>query len=202
MSEYPELLILRHGQTDWNQSGRYQGQQDSDLTDLGVRQAKDQGVILAGLGQSITQMACFTSPLGRAVATASHALTAIDRTATPDPRLKEIHFGAWEGQTRAEVAALFPANPGTKHRNHWYFSAPGGEGFEAICTRVAAFLADLPGPAIIVTHGVTSMVLRGLWLGLDEVALLKLPHEQGCVYHLKDREERCLRPAQKAPVSS
>ena len=62
-----------------------------------------------------------------------------------------------------------------------------------ISTRVLSFLKELEDPAIIVTHAVTSKVLRGLYLGLDQADLLKLPAEQGCIYHLYKGTEAVLR---------
>ncbi|MBF21226.1 MAG: hypothetical protein CMH10_04590 [Marinovum sp.] len=62
-----------------------------------------------------------------------------------------------------------------------------------ISTRVMSFLQELEDPAIIVTHAVTSKVLRGLYLGLDQADLLKLPAEQGCIYHLYKGTEAVLR---------
>jgi probable phosphoglycerate mutase len=56
-----------------------------------------------------------------------------------------------------------------------------------------SFLQELEDPAIIVTHAVTSKVLRGLYLGLDQADLLKLPAEQGCIYHLYKGTEAVLR---------
>ena len=56
----------------------------------------------------------------------------------------------------------------------WAFNSPDGETFGMIATRVQEFLADLDQPAIIVTHGITSIVLRGLWLGLDQAKMLEL----------------------------
>ena len=56
-----------------------------------------------------------------------------------------------------------------------------------------SFLQELEDPAIIVTHAVTSKVLRSLYLGLDQADLLKLPAEQGCIYHLYKGTEAVLR---------
>ncbi len=66
---------------------------------------------------------------------------------------------------------------------------------EEVTSRARAFLADLSGPAILFTHGVTGKVLRGLWLGLDEYEIAGLPGGQGVVFHLQPGQgERVLRP--------
>jgi len=191
MAQYPELFVLRHGQTEWNVSGRYQGRMDSALTKLGVEQANIQGQILKQLS-GVDSIQCFSSPLLRASRTAEIALAAIGQVAMPDPRLQEIDFGDWEGKTRHEVQVLLPPEMRDGQNLGWYFKSPRGERFADISKRVRHFLDELQAPAIVVTHGVTSMVLRGLWLGYSETELLGLPHKQGCVYHLQNGGEDCL----------
>ena len=77
--------------------------------------------------------------------------------------------------------------------SNWFFKSPGGETFQMISTRVMSFLKELEDPAIIVTHAVTSKILRGICLGLDQADLLKLPAEQGCIYNLHKGAEAVLR---------
>ena len=101
MYPYPELYILRHGETLWNQQGRFQGQKDSPLTDKGRRQALAQGEVLRSV-KSLPHIV-FVSPLGRTLTTAILAAPFI-KTHVKDPRLLEINFGAWEGATRDAVA--------------------------------------------------------------------------------------------------
>ena len=90
---YPEIFVLRHGQTQWNAEGRHQGYLNSDLTELGRAQAEKQGRILSSSTLKKAAVACFTSPLGRAWQTAEIALIGIGRMAIPDERLKEVNFG-------------------------------------------------------------------------------------------------------------
>ena len=75
----------------------------------------------------------------------------------------------------------------------WHFNSPGGETFAMISARALEFLNDLDEPAVLVTHGVTSRVLRGLCLGLCQADRLKLPLDQGCIYHLVNGTESVLR---------
>ena len=70
------------------------------------------------------------------------------------------------------------------------YHAPNGESFDAMCARVQSFLNDLTGPTIISTHGITSRVLRGLVLGLDQEGMRTMQGGQGCVFLLKDGEQR------------
>lgn len=186
MIDHPELFILRHGETVWNQKGWFQGQRDSPLTAKGQAQALAQKAILEAVEHAPNSV--FVSPLGRTLQTARLALGSADFVV--DDRLMEIDFGAWEGLTRAQIAAQidYSFDDGT-----WNFRSPDGESFDMIAGRVAAFLNDLTGPAVIVTHGTTSIIMRGLCCGLDQAEMLELPKDQGCVYHLKDGSETILR---------
>lgn len=184
---HPDIFILRHGETVWNRSGRFQGRLDSPLTEAGRRQALCQRDILRANG--VVPDAIYCSPQGRAQQTA--ALICDEQCQIRlDDRLQEIDFGLWEGLTRDEVGKQTgdPAASGL-----WQFASPGGEDFAAISGRVADFLGDLLGPAIVVTHGTTSQVMRGLCMGLDQAALLTLPKDHGCVYLMSAGRQIVLR---------
>lgn len=186
MRDHPDLFILRHGQTEWNVALRYQGHGDSPLTPLGRAQAQAQQRLLAEL-PDLPQHA-FVSPLGRALETARIALAGRE-PAIIDSRLKEVGFGDWEGLTRDDIASRPDCPTGI---GPWYFQSPGGETFDAIHARVSDFLNDLPGPAIVVTHGLTSRIMRGLCMGLGQSAMLDLPIPQGCIFQLRDGREKIL----------
>ena len=112
-----------------------------------------------------------------------------------DARLMEVSFGQWEGLTRAEIDVRWPENRACADPFAWHFTAPGGERFDALCARAKAFLDDLTGPAVIVTHGITSRVLRGLWLGQDMDGMAAIEGGQGVVYHLSQgRQVRISEP--------
>jgi broad specificity phosphatase PhoE len=194
MPDYPEIFVLRHGQTVWNAEGRHQGQQDSCLTILGREQAAIQGQILADAGAGESRYV-YASPQGRAWSTAEIALQPLGKTAVPDDRLKEVSFGEWEGLTAFDIDARWPDNRAAADRFLWHFTAPGGERFEHLRMRAKSFLQDLTGPSIVVTHGITSRVLRGLWLGLDIHGMADIEGGQGVVYHLADGRQTRLDPA-------
>lgn len=193
MARYPEIYVLRHGQTVWNIAGRHQGQMDSPLTKKGRLQAYEQGQLLAGLDLDWAQTDVFCSPQGRAVETASIALKVVDQDAVEDGRLREVSFGAWEGLTLPSIEAGWP------HIDHagdpflWNFMAPGGERFEGLTERLVGFLEELRRPSVVICHGITSRVLRGLWLGLDMQAMGDLPGGQGCIHHLSARGQTEMR---------
>ena len=192
MNVWPEIYVLRHGQTHWNAEGRHQGQQNSDLTETGVAHAQAQGRILRRAIADPATHDFFSSPSGRAWQTAGHAVGAFRQPVTPDARLMEVSFGLWEGKTNAEVDAGWPGNRAVDDSFDWHFTSPGGENLAQVQARVTGFLLGLTRPSVIVTHGITSRVLRGVWLGLSSAGMSDLEGGQGNVFHLKDGEMRNL----------
>lgn len=188
----PDLYILRHGQTEWNAEGRFQGALDSPLTALGRAQAARQGAILLALGIDAARHDFAVSPQGRARQTAAIALGMVGAVAIADERLREISLGDWDGLTRKDIAARRAGDPASADADGWQDAAPGGEGFASVAARTRAFLAGLRRPTVVITHGTASLFLRGAALGLDLPAILALPEGQGVVYHIRDGRERQL----------
>lgn len=174
------MYILRHGETLWNVEGRMQGGLDSPLTERGRAQARAQGEILRRAGAG--ELPVFSSPQGRALETARLALP--DAEIIADARLAEVAMGDWQGLTYDEIRRASPDAVAEPHSFLWKFSAPGGERLEDMLARVRDFLADAPGEAVIVTHGVTSQLLRGCVLGMGVDAMDALDDRQGIVYRV------------------
>jgi probable phosphoglycerate mutase len=179
----PEVLVLRHGQTEWNAAGRLQGHLDSPLTEIGLRQAQRQNETL--LDYDLDGFRFITSPQGRARKTAQLALAGIVAEIETSEELKEINMGQWSGITRAEIAAERKIRLQDLGELQIYDWTPGGETIAQLFARCAKFLVQLTGPAVLVTHGMTSLCLRlcALGWGLDRLA--DLPREQGVVYRVK-----------------
>ncbi|ABG32360.1 histidine phosphatase family protein [Roseobacter denitrificans] len=181
---YPPLYILRHGQTEWNAQLRIQGSLDSPLSDLGRAQAKQQHEILRS--RDLSGYRAFCSPQGRAFHTASIALDGLCPRIDTDPRLVEIGVGAWEGLRRDQLGTDPHMDETEEGALDLYERAPGGEGFDALRNRCTAFLRDLTGPAVLVTHGITSRMLRLIVLDMETHEIADLPGGQGVVFHLSD----------------
>jgi|GEM_PF-102735 broad specificity phosphatase PhoE len=179
----PEVLVLRHGQTEWNAAGRLQGHLDSPLTEKGLRQARRQHELLQPY--DLTGFRFITSPQARARKTAEIALAGLATQIETSSELMEIGMGAWAGATRAEIAQEKMIGLQDLGQIQFYDWAPGGEGTARLYERCAAFLGQLTGPAVLVTHGMTSLCLRlcALGWGLDRLA--DLPSGQGVVYRVK-----------------
>jgi 2,3-bisphosphoglycerate-dependent phosphoglycerate mutase len=104
----PTLVLLRHGESTWNLENRFTGWTDVGLTDTGVQQAREAGVLLKQSGFEFD--VAYTSVLKRAIWTLWHALEAMDRTWLPvrnDWRLNERHYGALQGLNKAETAKQY-----------------------------------------------------------------------------------------------
>ena len=103
-----KIVLLRHGESTWNQENRFTGWKDVDLTARGVEEARLAGRLLAAQGYDFDS--CFTSVLKRAVKTLNLALEEMDRLWLPVEkhwRLNERHYGALQGLNKAETAAKF-----------------------------------------------------------------------------------------------
>ncbi len=192
MTEFPTIYVLRHGETEWNAEGRWQGALNSPLTPTGAAQAKAQGALLAQL--DLSDMDVRVSPQGRAVQTAALALGHRNALLQTDMRLREIGVGAWTGVLRRDMVAnarsLGPDTPDGPLA--LYEHAPGGEGFTALKARCAAFLSELTRPTIIVTHGITSRMIRCLALGVPPTGLGALPGGQGVVHVVQKGSHKTL----------
>ncbi len=184
MSHYPEIYVLRHGETEWNAQSRMQGALNSPLTATGVAQAEAQGRIMAR--QDLEGFDVISSPQGRAFQTAAIALAPLVPTIRTDAALCEIGVGDWAGKRRSELSVGFDVVDTPDGALELYELAPNGEGFARLEDRCRAFLDGLTAPAVLITHGITSRMLRTLWLGRGIEAMADLPGGQGIVYHLKD----------------
>ena len=180
------IYLLRHGETEFNREGRYQGAADSPLTERGQGQSLTCGRILQRhLDGRLPPLWC--SPQPRAQVTAglvARALPPLDLRL--DPRLREISMGVWDGLTRAEIESGWPGTRKAHPPRQWMFHAPGGERLEQVLERLRSLLADagrLPD-VILVGHGVTGRLLRGLHRNLPLPEALLLDAAQNAVFAL------------------
>lgn len=174
------IYLLRHGETAFNLEGRYQGRLDSPLTARGIRQAEAFGRRLA---EHVQPQAIWTSPLPRAQATTRLLAASLPGVAIrEDTRLIEVALGQWDGLTKAEIARGWPGARRAHPPRQWMFHAPGGERVEALNLRLGAVLraaAEVPGDLVLVSHGLTGRLIRGLHAGLPlaEAVMLEAPQD-------------------------
>jgi probable phosphoglycerate mutase len=161
------VLLWRHGQTEWNVSGRFQGQQDPPLDEEGRNQAARAAPHLLAAGLSPDDTVVVSSDLTRAAETAAVLAALVGVPLRLDERLREHGVGCWEGLTRDEVADRFP-----DQYADWLAGRPvqgrGGEDPAQVGARAMAALVDLPQlrTAVVVTHGGTAGRLLEALLGL------------------------------------
>jgi probable phosphoglycerate mutase len=185
------VLLVRHGETEWNRIRCYQGWQDSPLTPQGVAQAEAIGRLLCRVPEA-SGADIVASPLGRARRTAEIIAECLSndrggrRPIRFDERLREISLGSWDGLDKREIRRRAPELfIGEAGRWEWYFRSPDGETYECFAGRIAAFLADLGAdPVIAVCHGVVTRVLRGLYAGLPRDEALRLTVPQDRIFRL------------------
>ena len=180
------LLLIRHGETEWNLEGRYQGHFDSPLTDRGVAQAEAFGRTLRNL-PAFASAEVVASPLERARRTAEIICRRRPISSfRTDDRLREISLGSWDGLTRLELKASHPGIFDGDGRYEWYFRSPNGESYEAVVARITEWLSETnEGRAmVIVTHGIVGRVLRGIYAGLPRSVAISLPAPQDKMFLL------------------
>ena len=163
-----KLILVRHGETDWNAQRRYQGQSDVPLNDAGHRQAAALAQRLEGVDIS----AIYSSDLRRARQTATAIASLHPLPVRDEPRLKEISFGRWEGLTYGEIQERWPEEMAAWFADPIQVTPPGGETLAQVAGRVKAALDDIVranagGTVAIVAHGGTLRVLLCAAIEID-----------------------------------
>lgn len=148
------MLVVRHGQTVSNKEGRFCGHSETDLTPLGMEQARALGRRLA----AVQVDAVYTSDFSRAITTAALALEGRDVPAFADPGLRELHYGLWEMEKEREIAKRYPEQHRLMRLEDPAWHPPGGETIAMVRERtLAAFRRIVKAhehqTVLIVTHG-------------------------------------------------
>jgi probable phosphoglycerate mutase len=195
-------FIARHGETVFNAARRMQGDAvDTPLTQRGFAQAQAMGSDLAGFLGTRQALTLWSSPSGRALQTLSIIAEYIDHDwhqTQRDPRLLEMNVGRWEGRSYDEIMA----EQGTiLDPLHTVFSVrpPGGEWYDDIAARLRLWIdeaAKQNGDRLIIMHGISSRVLRGILLGLPDDPRFNAPIApslaQGTLVMIANGEERVI----------
>lgn len=172
------LLLIRHGQTDWNLAQRFQGQSDIPLNETGRKQAQALAERLAAEPFD----AVYSSDLQRATETARITCrSGFQPDICPDPRLREVNFGNWEGLTYDEIKAKHPETLAAWESDIFKNAPPHGETLEGLAIRVQSMLDELREKhedqnILIVAHGGVLQTLICL--------ALKLPPTMYWQFHL------------------
>lgn len=179
-----EVYLVRHGETHWNRTGRRQGQLDSPLTKDGI--AEIQRVAERIRSQPVDGV--FSSPLGRAVATAQIYAEALNQTITPVDDLRELDHGEMAGLTNEEIERTFPGEMARRSLDKYEWRFPDGESYADADVRAASALQRIVAsgrfrPLLVSHEMIGRMLLRNL-LGLEPEEALKLRLHQGVIYRI------------------
>ena len=185
------LYMLRHGETAWNTERRMQGTKDSALTERGRLQAIAMGRTLKlELAREPGPTVFLRSPLGRVRETSDiigRELGLEPAAWRDDPRLAELSYGQWEGFSWKEIEVTHPTALVDWRADPHGYCPPGGESHHALRQRSAEVLAEITAcnaRTVVVGHGVSGAVLRGLNLGLDARAMFVLEKPQDAFFRL------------------
>lgn len=164
------LIVWRHGQTEHNASGIWQGQLDTALSETGRAQARTAAAALAAYRPSVV----VSSDLQRAAATAGALAGLLGLPVRYDERLREIHAGQWQGMTAGDVAERFPEEQAALASGEDLPRGVDGERVSQVAERVRAAVDDLltglgAGEcAVVATHGVSGRAITASLAGLSQ----------------------------------
>jgi broad specificity phosphatase PhoE len=178
-----ELILVRHGETEWSKSGQHTGRTDLPLTEAGRAEgASAHPIVERLLGGRTPRL--YTSPRGRAIATAELILPGLEKTIAP--QIAEYDYGDYEGLTTAQIRDRQP------DWDIWRDGCPGGETTAAVGARADAFLAGIDGLVVAFSHGHMLRILAARFLGL--------PAGQGNIFTLDTAAVSVLKIVRGAPV--
>lgn len=182
------IYFVRHGQTDWNHVGRFQGQKDIPLNDTGRDQARRNGRALKDHLSSF-DLPFLASPMLRTSETMELLRGEMGLPPTDyatDDRLKEIGFGKFEGLTAAEIDEQHADLEAERRRDKFHFAPPEGESYAMLTERVRGVIESIDRDIVIVSHGGVSRAVRGILQTLSGDEVLALPTPQDQVMKLVD----------------
>lgn len=184
------VVLVRHGETEWNRLGRIQGHADSNLTPIGIRQARAIGEMLGG--QTFDHMV--SSDLGRALHTARLIAPIIGQKVHLEPRFRERGFGIAEGKTYAQIDQEFPEMFSRIRDTDPEYAAPGGESRRQFHDRICSVMDDYADrhrgmSLLVVTHGgvLAAMYRRLMRLPIASPHKIEIPNAgYNCLCHEAD----------------
>ena len=189
------LILVRHGESEWNRAGRIQGQINSPLTDLGINQAKAIREYLSGILLN-QQLEIYTSPLDRAIQTAEIIAQGIDHPSSKiiiEERLNDFNVGEISGTFGWDkVAEIFPEQAQLRLQDPMRFHPSGGESGAEFEARLRSLLEDLMDDGtlkLMVSHGIVNKFIRGILKNLSGKEMVELGESQNTIYRLEQGEE-------------
>ncbi|MCX8757347.1 phosphoglycerate mutase family protein [Vibrio parahaemolyticus] len=181
------IFVLRHGETEFNADKKLQGHCNSSLTSKGSDQARRVGTTLKQYIEN-RPFRVYSSTLGRALQTSQIVCEELNysyENLNKEPRLKEFSLGEWEQRT---IPSLEQEIPNLLAQNDWYLQAPNCETYESVRERLSSWLSDVAHDEdiVVVSHGLTGIVLRGLLLGMDYTQVWQQDLPQDAFFIIED----------------
>ena len=194
------LLLVRHGETDWNREGRYQGRTDVELNEVGIQQAHR----LAQRLSSERISAVYSSDLKRATRTASIIVALHNVEVTFCEDLRELDMGEFEGKALEKIKDQYMALEQRWRQGDWSVGAPGGETLDQMRERIDNFIAEIKerrkeGTILVVAHGGALRTLICRLVGIDyqywwrmqlsgaSISIIDVFPERSVIVQLNDR---------------
>ena len=173
------LIIVRHGQTEWNRHERFRGRADVPLNEIGLHQAE---AAAQRIGGDWTVQAIYYSDLARTRATALAIAAACHAPASPQPGLLDIDYGEWTGLTPDDVGERSPDLLALWRSEPYRLDIPGGESLARVGERAVACMETLAAQhngqtIVLVSHLVVCRLLVLAALGLDSSHFLRIQQE-------------------------
>ncbi|MFH0914690.1 MAG: histidine phosphatase family protein [Chloroflexota bacterium] len=172
-----EIILVRHGETEWNVAEIFRGRLDIALNETGLRQAE----LLARELSGWKLAAVYSSPLKRALQTAEPIARYHELVVKTSPGLTDLNFGEWQGRAREEVKNKYPQIYTEWIESPHKVRVPGGESLDEVRERatrlVEEVVAQHQGTVVLVSHRVITKVLICALLGLDNSRFWNIRHD-------------------------
>lgn len=184
------IILVRHGETTWNVEGRYQGQEDTPLSERGLKQ----GHLLAEGLRNIPIDLCIASPLQRSFNTCKFCADLHNLPVEPDKRLLEINHGSWEGILAKDIEAQYPTEYHQWHTEPHLVQMPdGGESLEDVRKRTREafdeYVEKYPDKTILVAaHDAVNKAIICDILGLGMEHFWQIKQDNTCINVLEYNE--------------
>jgi len=189
------LILVRHGESEWNRAGRIQGQVNSPLTDLGISQARGISDYLSGIFLN-QELEIYSSPLKRAIQTAEIIAKGIDHLSSEviiEERLNDFNLGEISGTYGWDkVAEIFPEQAQLRLQDPMRFHPSGGESGAEFEARLRSLMEELMGDdktKLFVSHGIVNKFIRGIYKNISGKEMINLGESQNTIYCLEHGDE-------------
>lgn len=173
------ILLVRHGQTEWNRIERFRGRYNVPLNDTGIEQAK---AVAKKIARHWHPVAVYASPLDRAMKTAECIAQPLNLHVQPSQGLLDIDYGKWQGLTPDEARKDWPALVNSWYTNPQEVSIPGGENLTKVRERAMSEVYEIcqrhtSETVVLVSHTVVNrLILLGI-LGLGNERFWRIKQE-------------------------